>query len=144
MHRYTPALLGLGLFVIAIASGWYFFAPDGVKEVPETPFIAAPEATVPATNTAAAVTAERPGASSGPENEVRFVCEGDKSLTAVFTRDIAGVTLSDGRQFTLRESPDAPARYEDAYRGIVFWGAADKASLEEGGVTTYRDCRIDV
>lgn len=144
MHRYTPALLGLGLFVIIIALGWYVFAPDAVKEVPEKPFIATSQAETPAARTMGAVTTERPGASSGPENEVRFACADNKSLTAVFTRDIVGVTLSDGRQFTLRESTDAPARYEDAYRGIVFWGAADKASLEEGGIATYRDCRIDV
>jgi membrane-bound inhibitor of C-type lysozyme len=82
------------------------------------------------------------GASIGDENAVDFTCAGGTSITAVFTRDIVGLTLSDGRQMTLREaSSESGVRYLNNTENIEFRGGDEGASFSENGATTYKDCK---
>lgn len=85
---------------------------------------------------------QKQGASIGEENAVEFTCADGKSLTAVFTRDIVGLTLSDGRQLTLRQASSASGiSYLNNTETIEFRGNGQDAYLSEGGTETYRDCR---
>jgi len=130
------ALLFVGIGALVIASGWYFLQREPAEE-PEQQVAASQQ---PVTKKAEPV---QPGASAGPENEVLFVCDDNKTITAVFTRDIVGITLSDGRQFELRESVSASgAKYEDTSRGLVFWGEGDTAFFEEKSVRTHSNCTV--
>ncbi len=84
---------------------------------------------------------ERQGASIGEENLVEFACAEAKTMTAVFTRDILGLTLSDGRQITLRQAEsDSGIRYLNNTQTIEFRGGGEQASLVEGGGATYANC----
>jgi|GEM_PF-1386031 len=81
------------------------------------------------------------GASIGEENAVEFSCADSKSMTAVFARDILGLTLSDGRQITLRQAESGSGiRYLNNTETIEFRGKGENAYLEEGGAMTYQDC----
>lgn len=81
------------------------------------------------------------GASSGQENTAEFSCAAGKTMTAVFTRDIVGLTLSDGRQIELREATSGSGiRYLNNTGSIEFRGKGDGAYLQEGGTSTYADC----
>ncbi len=85
---------------------------------------------------------ETQGASIGEENAVEFACADGKSFTAVFTRDIVGLTLSDGRQLTLRQAESASGiRYLNNTQTIEFRGKEDGGYIEENGTMTYRDCK---
>lgn len=85
---------------------------------------------------------ETQGASIGDENLVEFVCADGKTMTAVFTRDIVGLTLSDGRQLTLRQAESGSGiRYLNNTQTIEFRGQGDEAFLIEGETTTYGKCR---
>lgn len=87
------------------------------------------------------------GASIGEENAVEFACADGKSMTAIFTRDIVGITLSDGRQLTLRQATSgslagqAGVRYLNNTETIEFRSQGDAAFLDENGKTTYADCK---
>jgi len=81
------------------------------------------------------------GAAIGDENLVTFMCEGGKTITAVFERDIVGVTLSDGRQLVLRQAQSGSGiRYLSNDTTVEFRGKGNEASLSENGITTYTAC----
>lgn len=81
------------------------------------------------------------GASIGEENAVDFQCADGKSMTAVFARDIVGITLSDGRQITLRQaSSGSGIRYLNNTETIEFRGQGQEGFLIEAGETTYAEC----
>lgn len=81
------------------------------------------------------------GAAIGDENLVTFACEGGKTITAVFERDIVGVTLSDGRQLVLRQAESGSGiRYLSNDTSVEFRGKGNEGSLIESGVTTYAGC----
>jgi membrane-bound inhibitor of C-type lysozyme len=82
------------------------------------------------------------GASIGDENAVEFRCADGKSMTAVFARDILGLTLSDGRQLELRQAASGSGiRYLNNTETIEFRGKGADAYLQEGSTETYRDCK---
>jgi membrane-bound inhibitor of C-type lysozyme len=82
-----------------------------------------------------------PGASIGSENEVHFACADRKKITAIFARDIVALTLSDGRQITLRESPSqSGVRYVNNTGTIEFRGERSEGVLVEDGVATFSSC----
>lgn len=83
------------------------------------------------------------GASIGEENAVEFTCAGGKTITAVFARDILGLTLSDGRQLTLRQATSGSGiRYLNNTETIEFRGKGEEAYLQEGEEITFTDCAI--
>lgn len=80
------------------------------------------------------------GASIGDENLVQFDCD-EGSITAVFARDILGLTLSDGRQIELRQNEVVSEMlYHNIDGTIEFRGSDAGASFIEGGQTTYTNC----
>ena len=86
---------------------------------------------------------EHQGASIGDENLVEFRCAEGKTMTAVFARDILGLTLSDGRQMTLRQAESGSGiRYLNNIETIEFRGKGDEAFLVEEGVETYQACSV--
>lgn len=132
---------GLGIlgFVVLAVLGTYFLiqraAPDPYRAPDFTPIETTHEETPPAP-------AETQGASIGDENLVEFVCADGKTMTAVFTRDIVGLTLSDGRQLTLRQAESGSGiRYLNNTQTIEFRGQGDEAFLIEGETTTYAECK---
>lgn len=81
------------------------------------------------------------GAAIGDENLVNFTCDGGTTITAVFERDIVGVTLSDGRQLVLRQAESGSGiRYLSNDTSVEFRGKGNEGTLIEGGVTTYAGC----
>lgn len=85
--------------------------------------------------------AQTPAVSSSPENTVTFSCSGGKELTAVFMRDIVGLTLSDGRQFELRQiATESGVKYENAFEKVEFSGTESSTSFFEKGTATYTKC----
>lgn len=131
MKRAILAILLIALVGVGI---WYYLDRETIVVENNV------ETSVPATTESPPI---QPGVSSGPENEVMFRCAGGKTITAVFTRDIVGLTLEDGAQYELREAASTSgAKYADEFRGIVFWGDGDTAFLEQKSVITHRDCVV--
>lgn len=84
------------------------------------------------------------GAAIGEGNEMTFTCAGGKSMTAIFTRDILALTLSDGRQITLRDSSTpTQVRYLNTNASVELRGVGDDVFLQESGVDTYLACSPD-
>ena len=84
---------------------------------------------------------EQPSASGGDDNLVVFACMGGKTISAVFTRDIVGITLSDGRQMELRQDVSGSGiRYVSNDGSVEFRGQGEEGFLEENGTTTYSNC----
>ncbi len=84
---------------------------------------------------------DRQGAAIGEENLVTFSCADSKHIAVVFERDIAGITLSDGRQFTLRLArSDTGIRYLSPDASIELSGRGNDAELTEKGIPTYTAC----
>lgn len=122
------AALGALVFVILALGAWYAL-PN-----------ASPVPVVPAEETPPLVRDEQ-GAAIGEENLVTFSCTEGKSITAVFERDIAALTLSDGRQITLRQAPSASGiRYLSNDATIEFRGKGTEGSLVERSLETYSSC----
>ncbi len=64
-------------------------------------------------------------------------------MTAVFTRDIVALTLSDGRQMTLRQAVSGSGiRYLNNTETIEFRGKGNGGYLMENDKTTYADCTV--
>lgn len=127
----------IGIILVACAIGLFAFLQmsekkNPVPEVLQEKKIRMDEVPIIATQ----------GAAIGKENEVSFTCAGRKSLSAVFERDIVGITLSDGRRMTLRLAPsDTGIRYLSPDANIVFSGRGNEGELTEGGVPTYESCK---
>ena len=132
------ALLMVGIGAIIVGGGWYFASRNTLTT--KNSNSGAAQEVMPSADTPAPAR-QAPGASIGDENLVQFSCSDGKSLTAVFTRDIVGLTLSDGRQMELRQAVSGSGiRYVNANESIELRGKGDDASLIEGGVTTFADC----
>lgn len=70
-----------------------------------------------------------------------FTCEGGKTITAVFSDNQVGLSLSDGRQVILPRAISASgARYANPDESFVFWNKGDTAFIEEFGKQTYASC----
>ena len=138
------ALFVVGIGAIILAGGWmvpHFYKKWGMntkttKNVPT----AAPTTRQVAPTEKQPVT-ENQGAAIGSENTVTFKCDNKKTITAVFERDIVGLTLSDGRQITLRQSISGSGiRYLSNDSKIEFDGKGNEGFLIENGKTTFANC----
>lgn len=135
------ALIMVGIGVIILAGGWWYLAHTNVataQNPPTTTPVAKQHATAPEKQPVT----ENQGAAIGSENTVTFKCDNKKTMTAVFERDIVGLTLSDGRQVELRDVHlNAGSRYTSNDGKINLWdGWQDDIWLEENGTTTYTNC----
>lgn len=132
------ALIVVGIGALILLGGWWYFARSSdevaevIQEVETAPQVQQEEKKA---------VIEEQGAAIGDENLVVFQCEGGKSITAVFERDIVGLTLSDGRQIVLRQAASASGiRYLSNDTKIEFRGKGNEGSLIEDGKTTYASC----
>ncbi len=135
-------LLIVGVGVIILAGGWWYLANRNVETAQNTwqPPTSSPSTQGPPGPPPTSATLEQ-GASIGGENEAEFKCSGGKTITAVFTRDIVALTLSDGRQITLRQAVSGSGiRYLNNTETIEFSGKGNKGLLTENGKMTYSDC----
>lgn len=131
------ALLIVGLGALILAGGWWYLADMNTIETKNTMKQAEEEA-----RDAEPLPAQQaPSASIGDENLVEFNCDGGRKMTVVFTREIVGLTLSDGRQMELRQAEiGSGVRYVNVGETIAFHGKGEGAFLVEGGATTYANC----
>lgn len=85
------------------------------------------------------------GVSIGEENLVEFQCDEGKTVTAVFARNIVGLTLSDGRQMELRQyMVGNDIRFVNPDQTIEFKAVGEGGALIEGGRTTYANCAAKI
>ena len=132
------ALVFVGIGAIILAGGWWYLATNKQQTVNDIQQIE--------TNSIQVLEEEKSviegqGAAIGDENLVEFKCDGGKAITAVFERDIVGITLSDGRQMTLRQAASGSGiRYLSNDTKIEFRGKGDEGTLIENGATTYSGC----
>ena len=134
------AFVFVGIGAIILAGGWWI--AENNTETARNPHSESMPISTGKEESPPEPVAPQQGASIGEENAVEFSCAGGKSFTAVFTRDIVGLTLSDGRQLTLRQAESASGiRYLNNTETIEFRGKGDEAYLEENDTMTYRDCR---
>jgi len=132
-------LVMVGIGAIVLAGGWWFLARDTTQTV-QNP---RNENVIEKSSDTSEVEprTEEQGAVIGEENLVEFKCDGGKTITAVFERDIVGLTLSDGRQVALREAQSGSGmRYLSNDQRIEFRGQGSKGTLVEEGETTYTNC----
>jgi len=137
------ALLIVGIGVIILAGGWWYLARMNVETAQNSwqPPTSPPSTVGPSEAPPTSATLEQ-GASIGGENEADFTCAGGKTITAVFTRDIVALTLSDGRQLTLRQAVSGSGiRYLNNTETIEFSGKGSDAFLTENGKITHTDCK---
>lgn len=74
-------------------------------------------------------------------NSVTFVCEGNKTIQAVFFEDKVELNLSDKRNILLMQAISASgARYTNSDESFVFWNKGNTAFVDEGGIVTFKDC----
>jgi|GEM_PF-855409 len=70
-----------------------------------------------------------------------FSCAEGKGITAALSEGQVSLALSDGREFTLEQTPSTMGlRYANEGDAVVFFTQADDAYLEESGVKTYAEC----
>ncbi|OGG72998.1 hypothetical protein A3A38_01130 [Candidatus Kaiserbacteria bacterium RIFCSPLOWO2_01_FULL_53_17] len=141
------ALIVVGIGALILAGGWWYLARVNTETARNgwQPPTAPPSTKGPSEPPPTSATLEH-GASISSENEANFACAQGKSIIAVFARDILALTLSDGRQITLREAESgslagqADIRYLNNTGAVEFRGGDGTASLIENGVTTYTNC----
>jgi len=74
-------------------------------------------------------------------NSVTFSCTENKTIQALFFKDKAELTLSDGRHMLLLQAISASgARYANTDESFVFWNKGNTAFIEESNKTTFKDC----
>ncbi|MEI8339414.1 MAG: DUF333 domain-containing protein [bacterium] len=79
----------------------------------------------------------------GVINSAIFTCAENKNINALFFKDKAELTLSDGRNMLLMQAISASgARYANTDESFVFWNKGDTAFVTEGDKTTFADCVI--
>ncbi|MEK7509845.1 MAG: MliC family protein [Patescibacteria group bacterium] len=140
------ALIIVGIGALILAGGWWYLARMNTETARNSwqPPTSEPRTEGPYGPPPSAVLEH--GAGIGKENTVEFACADGKTITAVFARDIVGLTLSDGRQITLREAASASLagqagiRYLNSTQTIEFRGEGNTASVIENGTTTYTHC----
>lgn len=87
--------------------------------------------------------AETGGVSGGAENTAEFSCAGGKKMTVVFSNNLAGITLSDGRTMTLFQATSGSGiRYLSSDEKTELRGKGESGYLSENGVMTYADCAV--
>ena len=128
----------VGLVVLSGAGAWWYLAD--MNTVRTTNEAEQHETQLPPSDDTPVPTSQAPGASIGDENLVQFQCDDGKMLTAVFARDIVGLTLSDGRQMELRHVEGDAIRYTNPNATIEFGSRGEDGYLTEGGKTTYDHC----
>ncbi len=137
------ALVVVGIGALVILGGWWYLASMNV-ETAYNPQIPAPQKTPSGGHeeTPPEPVTENQGASIGSENEAEFTCDDGKTMIAVFTRDLVALTLSDGRQMTLRQAVSVSGiRYLNNTETIEFHGKGNEAYLGENGTMTYVGCK---
>lgn len=85
----------------------------------------------------------KPCPSVNKPTEVKYFCEDDKRITAIYKNEITSVdlNLSDGRVFVLPSAVSASgARYATPDETIVFWNKGETAFIEENGEASYKNC----
>lgn len=129
-------------FVVLISLGTYLLVRQGETD----PYISPKAAPIESSKEEAPPQpTEHQGASIGDENLAEFVCAEGKKMTAVFARDILGLTLSDGRQITLRQLEGGDEiRYLNNTQTIEFRGKDYGATLLEDGNETYKECAVQI
>lgn len=136
MKNAVGALIAIAL-VAAAAGGWYYLQPKSEGVAPQTESTSSERADEP--EDVRVIDAQ--GAAIGDENLANFKCDNGKTITAVFERDIVGITLSDGRQLVLRQSVSGSGiRYVSNDTSIEFRGKGQEGELIENGATTYTGC----
>lgn len=76
-------------------------------------------------------------------SSVTFNCADQKSIKAIFYKNIVDITLSDGRSMTLPQVISASgARYANVFETFVFWNKGDTAFVNEEDKTTFKDCSV--
>lgn len=137
MKNVAGALVAIALVAAAAGSWWYYQQPQSEPAAPQTESKPSERADEP--EDVRVIDAQ--GAAIGDENLVNFKCEGGKTITAVFERDIVGITLSDGRQLVLHQSVSGSGiRYLSNDTKIEFRGKGREGELIENGATTYSGC----
>ena len=130
------ALVMVGIGALVLVGGWWYLSNMNTQTAENThqETVVTPKQVV--------TKKETPSASIGDENLVEFKCDGGKSITAVFTREVVGLALSDGRQIELRlyEQNGHTTMYENPDRTVQFGGEGNVAYLTEGSVHTYSSC----
>ncbi len=127
----------VGIGAIVLAGGWWYLLKMNTIETTNT----AKEESMVSSDVTPPPVQQAPGASIGDENLVEFNCDSTKKITAVFTRDIVGLTLSDGRQLELRQSESGSGiRFVNPDETVEFHGKGEGAFLMEAGKTTYANC----
>jgi predicted ribosomally synthesized peptide with SipW-like signal peptide len=125
------------LIVLGFGTWWYWNDVETAVNDRNEPTSGHEEAA----STEETASTENQGAAIGEENLVVFRCAGGSTITAVFERDIVGITLSDGRQLTLRQAVSGSGiRYLSNDQTIEFRGKGNEASLVESEVTTHASC----
>lgn len=136
----SKAALGflVGIAILSIAGAWWYLSERNTMRT--TNDARQSEEAAPSDDTPIQ-TQQAPGASIGDENLVQFQCDGGLTMTAVFTRDIVGLTLSDGRQLELRQAESGSGiRFVNANESIEFRSKGEDGYLSEGGEITYENC----
>ena len=74
-------------------------------------------------------------------NSAIFNCADNKTIQADFLKDNVSLILSDGRQLKLQQvMSGSGVRYATTDESFVFWNKGDRAFIEEGKETSYKDC----
>ena len=93
---------------------------------------------------AAEVPAAAPKSGAARQIRATFVCEGGKSVAAIFDngpQSSVKLTLSDGRELSLPQTMSGSgARYANAGDRVVFWNKGNTAFIEEDGKPTFGGC----
>ena len=79
----------------------------------------------------------------GVINSATFQCAENKSIQAVFFKEKVELNLSDGRNMLLLQAVSASgARYANTDESFVFWNKGDTAFVDEGNVSTFKECVV--
>ncbi len=125
-----------GIIILSMAGAWWYLSEQHTLRAENE---AIDQPTPPSDDTP--IRHPNPvGASIGDENLVQFECT-EGIITAVFARDILGLTLPDGRQIELRQNEVvSDMLFHNVDGSIEFRGSDAGASLIENSETTYANC----
>lgn len=138
MKNVLLGFFGAGILILAASGAWWYWNDVETAVNDRTAPVETHEESASNEETP---TIENQGAAIGDENLVVFRCEGGATITAVFERDIVGLTLPDGRQLVLRQAVSGSGiRYLSNDQTIEFRGKGNEGSVAENGVTTYSGC----
>jgi membrane-bound inhibitor of C-type lysozyme len=76
-----------------------------------------------------------------PIAKAKFICEGDKAITAAFYDREVYIELPYRQNLYLPQTiSGSGARYADKGETIVFWNKGNTAFIEQNGTTTFSGC----